>query len=83
MSSNRLTGCNALPRARRQNAHMSGGAAAISITGGRMTALRGRQRRKKPYVTPRVVDFGAIDAMTGDCFGLCLDGMNGGLFWGP
>lgn len=48
-----------------------------------MTALRSRQRRKKPYVTPRVVDFGAIDAMTGDCFGLCLDGMNGGLFWGP
>lgn len=48
-----------------------------------MTAPRNCQRRKKTYATPRVVDFGAMDVMTGDCFGLCLDGMNGGLFWGP
>ncbi len=39
-------------------------------------------RRKKPYAAPRVVDFGAIEAMTGDCFGICLDGTNGGLSWG-
>ena len=32
------------------------------------------QRQKKAYVAPRVVDFGAIEATTGDCLGLCLDG---------
>ena len=38
-------------------------------------------RRKKPYLTPRIVDFGAIEAMTGDCWGFCTDGFNGGM-WG-
>ena len=43
------------------------------------------KQRKKAYVAPRVVDFGAIELMTGDCLGLCLDGANGGLFglWPP
>ena len=36
--------------------------------------------RKRAYVAPRVVDYGAIEMMTGDCFGFCLDGENGGLF---
>lgn len=39
--------------------------------------------RKKPYSTPQIVDFGTIEAVTGDCFGLCLDGMNGGLYGRP
>lgn len=39
-----------------------------------------RKERKKTYVAPRVVDFGAIEALTGDCFGFCLDGVNGGLY---
>ena len=37
-------------------------------------------RKKRAYVTPRVVDFGSIEETTGDCFGYCLDGENGGLF---
>ena len=36
-------------------------------------------KQKRAYVAPRVVDFGAIEVMTGDCFGFCLDGENGGL----
>ncbi len=47
-----------------------------------MTTPRERRQRKKPYAAPRIVDFGAVDVMTGDCFGFCLDGMNGGMFWG-
>ena len=39
-----------------------------------------QEQQKKSYVAPRVVDFGAIEAMTGDCFGFCIDGENGGLF---
>ena len=35
---------------------------------------------KRAYFTPQVVDFGPIEEMTGDCFGYCLDGENGGLF---
>ena len=42
-------------------------------------------RKKKAYVAPRVVDFGAIEATTGDCLGLCLDGEHLGLYglWPP
>ena len=32
---------------------------------------------KKPYSIPRLVDFGAIEFMTGECYGICLDGENG------
>jgi len=39
-----------------------------------------RKKQKKAYVAPHVVDFGAIDEMTGDCFGFCEDGVNGGYF---
>ena len=39
-----------------------------------------RTKQKKAYVVPRVVDFGAIEAMTGDCLGLCLDGEHAGWF---
>ena len=40
--------------------------------------------KKKTYVAPRVVDFGAIEVMTGDCLGLCLDGVNGAFYgFGP
>lgn len=39
--------------------------------------------RKKPYLTPRIVDFGSIEDMTGDCWGPCEDGMNGGQDWDP
>lgn len=44
-----------------------------------------RNQRKKAYVAPRVVDFGAIEATTGDCLGLCLDGEHFGLYglWPP
>ncbi len=35
------------------------------------------RREKKPYSTPRIVDFGAIDVMTGECVGICIDGENG------
>ena len=38
------------------------------------------KKRKRTYVAPRVVDFGVIEVVTGDCFGHCLDGENGGLF---
>ena len=44
--------------------------------------MRIGKKLKKAYATPRVVDFGAIDVMTGDCFGYCLDGENGG-WYGP
>ena len=36
-----------------------------------------RKNQRKPYVAPRVVDFGAIEVMTGDCLGFCVDGENG------
>ena len=39
-----------------------------------------RTKQKKAYVAPRVVDFGAIEAMTGDCLGLCLDGEHAGFY---
>ncbi len=47
--------------------------------------MANQNRQKKTYVVPRVVDFGAIEATTGDCLGLCLDGENQGLFgvWPP
>ena len=32
---------------------------------------------KKQYVAPRLVDFGRIEVMTGECIGICLDGNNG------
>ena len=48
-----------------------------------MATLTKPKQRKKPYAAPSLVEFGDIEAMTGDCFGVCLDGMNGGLFWGP
>ena len=42
-----------------------------------------QKSRKRAYASPRVVDYGTIEMMTGDCFGFCLDGENGGLygFW--
>ncbi len=43
-------------------------------------ATRKKQERRKVYVEPRVVDFGAIEVMTTGCFGLCLDGEGGGLY---
>ena len=43
--------------------------------------MRTWEKPKKVYATPCVVDFGAIDVMTGDCFGYCLDGQNGGWQW--
>ena len=39
--------------------------------------------QKKPYSPPRIVAFGAIEAMTGDCWGFCVDGVNGGMWGGP
>ena len=47
-----------------------------------MTRDERRSGQKKLYSTPRLVDFGAIQAMTGDCFGFCTDGTNGGMDWG-
>ena len=35
------------------------------------------RREKKSYSTPRIVDFGAIEVMTGECIGTCIDGANG------
>ena len=46
-----------------------------------MTTCETPRQQKKPYLTPRIVDFGSIEALTGDCWGFCLDGMNGGM-WG-
>ena len=44
-----------------------------------------RTQQKRVYAAPRVVDFGAIEATTGDCLGLCLDGEHLGLYglWPP
>lgn len=44
-----------------------------------------RNRQKKSYVAPRLVEFGAIEATTGDCLGLCLDGEHLGFYgiWPP
>ena len=39
------------------------------------------QKQRKVYFAPCIVDFGAIEAMTGDCWGVCEDGMNGGMDW--
>jgi len=47
-----------------------------------MTTRRTHRRPKREYAAPLVADFGAIDAMTGDCYGFCLDGLNGGMSWG-
>ena len=33
--------------------------------------------KKKPYCAPRMVDFGAIELVTGECVGTCIDGENG------
>lgn len=52
--------------------------ATLGRTGGKNVAIR--TKRKKAYVAPRVVDFGAIEAMTGDCLGLCVDGEHFGWF---
>jgi len=41
------------------------------------------RRNKRPYCRPSIVDFGRIEAMTGDCWGFCADGTNGGEYWGP
>lgn len=41
-----------------------------------MTNDEAHPRQKTVYATPRLVDFGAIEVTTGDCIGLCLDGMN-------
>jgi len=38
------------------------------------------RKQKKAYVVPRVVDFGTIETMTGDCLGLCVDGEHHGWF---
>jgi len=35
------------------------------------------RQQKKQYFTPRIVNFGAIEAMTGECVGICIDGENG------
>ena len=43
-----------------------------------MTSIK--QERKKAYVAPHVLDFGAIEVMTAGCLGLCLDGEGGGFF---
>lgn len=58
-------------------------AAILEGTGRKNMANRSQQ--KKAYVPPRVVDFGAIEATTGDCLGLCLDGEHLGLYglWPP
>ena len=40
-----------------------------------------RKKKRRAYVAPHVVDFGAIEVMTGDCLGFCTDGFHGG-FWG-
>lgn len=42
-----------------------------------MTGQEKPRRPRKPYSTPRVVDFGPIATMTGECYGICLDGENG------
>ena len=42
-----------------------------------------QHRSRRSYVAPRVVDFGAIELMTGDCLGLCLDGMHLGYYGWP
>ena len=42
-----------------------------------MTGQEKAGQQKKPYSVPRVVDFGAIETMTGECVGICLDGENG------
>ena len=39
-----------------------------------------QKKQKRAYVPPHVVDFGAIEVMTGDCFGFCEDGVNGGYY---
>ena len=39
-----------------------------------------QMERKRAYVAPRVVDFGTIETMTGDCLGLCVDGEHHGWF---
>lgn len=52
--------------------------AATLEQGGRNVAIRKKQ--KKAYLAPRVVDFGTIESMTGDCLGLCLDGEHFGWF---
>ena len=39
-----------------------------------------KKQHKKAYVPPRVVDFGAIEATTSGCLGLCLDGEGGGFY---
>ena len=57
--------------------------ATIREQGGKNVADRNQER--KLYVAPRVVDFGAIKATTGDCLGLCLDGEHLGFYgiWPP
>ena len=39
-----------------------------------------RREQKRRYVAPHVVEFGAIEVMTGDCLGFCSDGVNGGYY---
>ena len=33
--------------------------------------------QKQTVLTPRMVDFGAIELVTGECVGTCIDGENG------
>ena len=46
-----------------------------------MTKLEAYREGKKPYSTPRVVDFGTIADMTNGCNGICTDGESGGMTW--
>lgn len=39
-----------------------------------------RKTEKRTYAAPRVVDFGSIEVMTGDCIGLCMDALNAGFY---
>ena len=46
-----------------------------------MTKPQACRQSKKPYSTPRVVDFGTIVDMTDGCLGMCVDGESGGMTW--
>lgn len=39
------------------------------------------RQSRKPYSTPRIVDFGTIVDMTDGCNGICTDGESGGMTW--
>ena len=48
-----------------------------------MNSIEENRPQKKPYRAPCIVDFGDIVSMTGDCWGFCTDGVNGGRWSGP